>query len=73
MTWEEKDWIWFAGFIDGEGTLTINTGLRSNGRSEKKYARFEPRIAVSNNEKELMQFMSTYMNGVPYCKLSLHS
>ena len=60
--WKEKDWIWFAGFMDGEGTFTINSGIKRNGKTNKEYTRLEPRISVSGNDKGIISHIAKVLN-----------
>jgi len=50
----QEFWIWLAGFIDGEGTISIEHGKASPRR---KCGWYYPRISIYNSSKETINFI----------------
>lgn len=66
---KETDWAWLAGFIDGEGHLSIrrgyaeNTNVTRRRRTSDNWIWYSARVSVHNTHIGAMQRAAPMMNG----------
>ena len=66
---KETDWAWLAGFLDGEGHLSIRRGIAKNNNknqrttSKKEWVWYSTRISVSNIDLPSMKKAALMLNG----------
>lgn len=72
---KETDWAWIAGFIDGEGCITITRTRRENWHkhhewSQAEWIDYRPRLSVHNTNEESIAFLA-WVFGANYSKRKL--
>ncbi len=52
MTKNKDFWVWFAGFIDGEGCVSVQPQWTKKG-----YRTFLPKLAIGNTDKKVLEYI----------------
>lgn len=52
IEWTDVDWAWLAGFIDGEGSLSL---LQQKAPATVAGVTFKPRMNISNKKRHLLE------------------
>lgn len=66
---KDTDWAWIAGFVDGEGCLTFNTGTRESPVTPGlTWTYYRPRFIIVNTDEAVMRFLGTVFESNVTCR-----